>query len=78
MSISDQLRSEVEKRLADKKNPVTRYRLAKDTEINESHFHRWLNGKAGLSAENLDRLAEYLGLEFVLVTKGRGKHGKPK
>jgi transcriptional regulator with XRE-family HTH domain len=71
MGIADQLRTEAKKRIAAKKNPVSRYRLAKDTGIDESHFGKWLNGDVGLSAENLDKLATALGLKIVLVKKGR-------
>lgn len=49
---------------------VTRYRIAKDTEIEESALSRFMSGKRGLSMEAIDRLLDYLGLE-VVERKGR-------
>ena len=72
MGIDDELRKAVEQ------SGISKYRLAQDTGINEAHLGKWMYGTRGLSAENLDKLAECLGLKFVLVRKGRGKHGKPK
>lgn len=44
---------------------LTRYRIAKDTEIEESALSRFMSGERGLSMEALDRLLGYLGLEVV-------------
>ena len=43
----------------------TRYRLWKETGIDQSHLFKLWNGEAGLSVENLERLAEALGLEII-------------
>ena len=49
--------------------PVTRYRIAKETEISASVLSRFVNGKSGLDLPTVDRLCEYLGLE--LQSKGK-------
>ena len=52
----------------------TRYRIAKETGIAESQLSRLMSGERGLSAETIERLADYLGLEIVVRAKrGRGK-----
>jgi len=52
---------------------LTRYRIAKDTAIDESMLAKFYNGKGGLSMESLDRLGKYLGLR--IVTEGKRKGG---
>ena len=52
---------------------LTRYRIAKDTEIDESALGKFYNAKGGLSMESLDRLGAYLGLR--IVTEGKRKGG---
>lgn len=44
----------------------TRYRLWKATGISQSHLSRLMKGEAGLSVENLGRLAEVLELEISI------------
>lgn len=44
----------------------TRYRLSKETGIAQSQLSRLMTGEEGLSVENLERLADALGLEVVL------------
>ena len=44
----------------------TRYRLWKATGISQSHLSRLMKGEAGLSVENLARLAEALELEIII------------
>jgi ribosome-binding protein aMBF1 (putative translation factor) len=51
----------------------SRYRISKETGIAESVLSRFANGKAVLTVETAERLADHLGLEIVLRPKrGRG------
>ncbi len=62
----------------------TRYRLSKETGIDQAQLSRLMSGKEGVSVENLERLAEALGLEIIIrpkmteskVEKRTVKHGK--
>ncbi len=45
--------------------PVSRYRIAKDTGINQSMLSRFVRGERGLDGSSIDTLAEYLRLELV-------------
>ena len=49
----------------------TRYRIAKETGINESQLAGFYNKKRGISLEALDRLGAYLGLRIVMDRKGK-------
>jgi hypothetical protein len=57
---------------------VTRYRIAKDTGLNESQLCKIMKGDAGLSLESLTILANYLDLEIIIRARPRrktdGKH----
>ena len=55
----------------------TRYRLWKVTGISQSHLSRVMRGEAGLSVENLERLAEALELE-IIIRPAKRKAGKTK
>jgi transcriptional regulator with XRE-family HTH domain len=48
---------------------LTRYRIAKELGISESTMSRFMSGKGGLSLENIDRLADLLGLGIVVRPK---------
>jgi transcriptional regulator with XRE-family HTH domain len=61
--LSDEIREAVEK------SGLTRYRIAKELGLAESTMSRFMNGKRGLSLDNIDRLAELLGLEIVVKSK---------
>lgn len=63
--MSERLKEAIEK------SAKSRYRIAKDTEIEESALSRFISGKRGLSMEAIDRLLEYLGLEVVEKSKRR-------
>ena len=52
---------------------LTRYRIAKDTGIDESTLAKFYHGHRGLSLDNLDRLCEYLGLRIVMDRKPNPK-----
>ncbi len=43
---------------------VTRYRISKDTGVNQSVLLRIVKGTGGCNLETLDTLSEYLGLEL--------------
>ena len=60
-------------RKAMKASGKTRYRLSKETGIDQSHLFKLWNGEAGLSVENLERLAEALGLEIIIRPAKAGK-----
>ena len=62
--LSDQIRAAVDE------SGITRYRLAKETAIDQGALSRFHHGTARLSMDTLDRLAEYLELEIVTRKKG--------
>jgi transcriptional regulator with XRE-family HTH domain len=47
----------------------TRYRLSKETGIDQAQLSRLMSGKEGVSVENLERLADALGLEIIIRPK---------
>ncbi len=59
-NVLDEIRKAIE--ASDK----SRYRLWKQTNIKQSHLSRLMSGNAGLSVENLERLARALGLEIII------------
>lgn len=50
---------------------LTRYRIAKDLEMDESQLAKFYNKRAGLSLPALDRLADYLELTITKRPKGK-------
>jgi transcriptional regulator with XRE-family HTH domain len=55
----------------------TRYKLSQETGIDQAQLSRLMAGKEGVSVENLERLAEALGLEIMIrPRKAGGKVGK--
>jgi DNA-binding Xre family transcriptional regulator len=50
---------------------ATRYRISKDTGINQSVLLRIVKGTGGCNLETLDKLCEYLDLELRPVKTGR-------
>jgi transcriptional regulator with XRE-family HTH domain len=56
----------------------SRYRLWKETGIDQSHLAKLLSGKAGLSVENMQRLAAALDLEIIIRPVKRRKSSKAK
>jgi len=52
---------------------LTRYRISKETGIDESALAKFYNGHRGLSMDALDRLSEYLGLRIVMDRKPKKK-----
>ncbi len=67
LSFSDQLR------LAIKDSGISCYKINQDVGVSQSILSRFMNGKAGLSTINVDRLCKYLGLELVSKTKPKRK-----
>jgi hypothetical protein len=53
----------------------SRYRLWQETRITQSQLSRLMTGEAGVSVDNLERLADALGLEIIIRP---GKAGKAK
>lgn len=64
-------------RKAMKASDKTRYSLWKETGIDQSHLFKLWNGKAGLSVENLEKLADALGME-VIIRPAKAKPRKVK
>jgi transcriptional regulator with XRE-family HTH domain len=44
---------------------LSRYRIGKDTGIDQASLSRFMSGKGGLSMDNLDKLAELLRLSVL-------------
>jgi len=53
-----------------KRMPVSRYRLSKETGVNEALLSRLVRGEAGVSLENAEKLLDYFG--FVEIKKQPG------
>jgi transcriptional regulator with XRE-family HTH domain len=51
----------------------SRYRLSKETGIDEGQLSKLMSGTKGLSYEALERLAEALGLEIVVRKKRKDR-----
>ena len=45
---------------------MSRYELARESDVSEAVLCRFVNGKSGLSMESLDKVADVLGLEVVV------------
>jgi transcriptional regulator with XRE-family HTH domain len=58
--LSDQIRSAVDA------SGKSRYRIAKELGVAESTISRFMSGQGGLSMDNLDALAELLGLKLAI------------
>ena len=58
-TMTDVLRDAIEQ------SGLTRYRIAKDTGIDEAALMRFVRGETSLRLARADVLAEYLGLELV-------------
>ncbi|MCL2646274.1 MAG: helix-turn-helix domain-containing protein [Phycisphaerales bacterium] len=55
----------------------TRYRLWKETGIKQSQLSRLMSGQTGVSVENLEKLADALGLE-IIIRPAKAKANKIK
>ena len=54
---------------------VTAYRLWKDLGIDQGQLSRFFSGKVNISLEMLERIANYLHYDLVLVKRARPKKG---
>ncbi|QDV32371.1 helix-turn-helix domain-containing protein [Tautonia plasticadhaerens] len=63
---SDQIRDAVNA------SGMSRYALCKAIGLNQGAMSRFMSGKGGMSLENLDRLAELLGLSIVTKPNDEG------
>ena len=63
------LSEQIRKAVAD--SGITRYRISKDTGVDDGALSRSHHGKAGLSMDALDRIGAYLGLDIVVRKKER-------
>jgi ribosome-binding protein aMBF1 (putative translation factor) len=61
-TFTDQIRQAIED------SGVSRYRIAKQTGIEQSVLSRFMHGRMGFTLETLDALADYL--QFDLTSKG--------
>lgn len=69
-SISDQLRAAI----ADAgRAGVTRYRISKETGVDQAALSRFVHGNQGLDLSSVDRLAAYLGLRLVKDQEQEGR-----
>jgi transcriptional regulator with XRE-family HTH domain len=70
VKLSDQIRQAVDA------SGLSRYRISKALGIAESTMSRFMSGQGGLSMENLDALAELLGLDLAAgkSSKKKGRH----
>ncbi|HEX4592261.1 MAG TPA: helix-turn-helix transcriptional regulator [Gemmataceae bacterium] len=57
--MSDQVRRAVDA------SGLSRYRISKEIGVAESTMSRFMSGQGGLSMENLDALAELIGLDIA-------------
>ena len=51
------------------KSPKSRYRLSKETGIEQSQLSRFMYSKAHLGTENIEKLAKALGYELIMRKK---------
>lgn len=69
--ISEQLRRAIEQ------SGMSRYRISRETGINESVLSRFIRGETGLTLETVDTICELLGARLVIeakpATKSKGK-----
>ena len=49
----------------------TRYRIARESGVDESALAKFYNGHRAITTATLDRLGEYLGLEIIVRKKGK-------
>ena len=62
------LSNQIRKAIAE--SGITRYRISKDTGVDDGALCRFHHGKAGLSLDALDRIGQYLELEIITQKKG--------
>lgn len=65
--LTDQLRQAIDD------SGLTRYRISKETGIDQSALAKFYNGQRGINTETLDKLGECLGLRIVMDRRRRKK-----
>jgi predicted XRE-type DNA-binding protein len=55
---------------------ISRYEISRSLDIDQGQLSKLMHGKAGLSIENLERLADFLDLEIIIRPKQRTRKGK--
>ena len=63
-------------RKAIKHSPDSRYRIAQDSGVSEGQLSRFISRERGLSMDNIEKVADALGLEIVVRPKPRRKAKK--
>ena len=51
----------------------SRYRLWKDSGVSQAQLSRLMSGESGMSADNIEKLADALGLEIKIRLKRKGR-----
>lgn len=54
-----------------KNKNITKYRLSKDTEIDENQINKFFNYKTNLSLKNIIKILDYLEYEIMLIPKNK-------
>lgn len=70
LTLTDQIRQAVED------CEKSRYQIAKETGVDKAALSRFVHGERGLSVENLDLVAECIGLRVVLQDKPKNRKGR--
>ena len=65
MKLSDQIRQ------ANAQAPMTRYRICKQIGFSEATMSRFMSGRAGLSMDVLDRVADVVGMTITVKPQAR-------
>lgn len=55
---------------------LSRYRISKDTGIDQAQLSRLMQGKCGLGFDALEKLCDFLGLEITI--RAKQEHSKRK
>ena len=69
MEVLDEIRRAIED------SGVARYRISRETGIDEGHLSKLMAGEVGVSLANLQKLLDYLDLEIVTRPKRRRRRG---
>ncbi len=63
-SLSEQLRASIEK------GSMSRYRISKESGVDASQLHRFVNETGRLTTDSLDAIGSVLGLRFEVDNEG--------
>ena len=58
-----------------KREEVTAYQLWRELDIDQGELSRFFKGKQNISLEMLERIADHLGYDLVLVKRKRPRKG---